>query len=492
MAPPGNQAANRENKHQPVVSVETGLLDSIENGHSGGGKIYRRYKEDFMKKAKGKVIFLSAALLVVLSLSIFIPDSIAKPVIRHDNGNGIYVGAAKVVITPNLQKVSPYVGKNDDLHARCVLISWKNIYVALVSLDLLGVGLTDIVLPIRNKVNETYGIPGDYVLIGSTHTHASGVDVQGVYGGNTKPYIFKEYKPFLIEKIVEVVGLALNDLRRSTVQIGTIWVNNLTFNRRYYPAEGPKDDELTALRFRDLDNQTIATLVNFPSHPVITMTGNLISADFVGYLCGRLEDEFGGVGIFFNGAQGNINPFMFIKYNSPYQRGDPKMYEAAEEFGNDLAEYAMQALNGGKVFKNLPLEVAKVSVDLPLENQSFIWAILNGLIIRQIIPVDGGYIMQTEVSGIKMGPIEMLTVPGELFSELALLLKGNMPKYGFLLGLTTEALGYIIPPDQWNPGAGEVGESMSVGPKTAPILVDALLQTISELEYDYEGARLQR
>ena len=31
MAPPGNQAVNGENKHQPDVSEETGLLDSIIN-----------------------------------------------------------------------------------------------------------------------------------------------------------------------------------------------------------------------------------------------------------------------------------------------------------------------------------------------------------------------------------------------------------------------------------------------------------------------------
>ncbi len=31
MAPPGNQAANRENKHQPIVWEETGLLDSYES-----------------------------------------------------------------------------------------------------------------------------------------------------------------------------------------------------------------------------------------------------------------------------------------------------------------------------------------------------------------------------------------------------------------------------------------------------------------------------
>jgi len=30
--PPGNQAANRENTHQPTISGETGLLDSINRG----------------------------------------------------------------------------------------------------------------------------------------------------------------------------------------------------------------------------------------------------------------------------------------------------------------------------------------------------------------------------------------------------------------------------------------------------------------------------
>jgi hypothetical protein len=57
-----------------------------------------------------------------------------------------------------------------------------------------------------------------------------------------------------------------------------------------------------------------------------------------------------------------------------------------------------------------------------------------------------------------------------------------MPRYGFLLGLTTEELGYIIPPDQWDPAAGEVGESMSMGVQTAPVLMDALYQLIEELE----------
>jgi hypothetical protein len=38
VAPPGNQAANRENKPQPIVSEETGLLDSI-NEYLDGQRI---------------------------------------------------------------------------------------------------------------------------------------------------------------------------------------------------------------------------------------------------------------------------------------------------------------------------------------------------------------------------------------------------------------------------------------------------------------------
>ena len=400
---------------------------------------------------------------------------------RTPEAAGIYAGAAKVVITPDTDFVSA-TGVNDDLYARCVAINWKDTYAILVSLDLLGVNLEDIVIPVRDRVEEAYGIDGDYVLVGSSHTHSSGVDVIGVYSGSTNPYIVNQYKPQLIEKVVDVIGVALDDMKKASVHVGSIQVDGLTFNRRYYPDEGPTDDELTVLRFADSEDQTVATFVNFASHTVITMTGTLVSADYVGYLCKQLENEFGGVGIFFNGALGNINPHMFIKYSSPYAPGDLEMYQAAEEYGHTLAEYAIQALESGNTFRNLPLEVAKVEVHLPVENPGFLYLISMGLMQRELIPYDDGYALQAEVSGLKMGPIMMLSVPGELFSEISLSLKEQMPRYGMVLGLTTELLGYIIPPDQWAPGTGEVGESTSLGVRTAPILVEALEQVIKALD----------
>ncbi len=413
------------------------------------------------------------SLLFIIGATIILPHIALA--ITGSTGLGISAGAAKVVITPDTQYIDAE-GVNDDLYARCVAINWKDVNVVLVNLDLLGVLLEDIVMPIREGVEGSYGIDGDYVLIGSTHTHGSGVDVIGVYSGSTNPYIVSVYKPLLIDRVVEVIGLALDDMRRAAVQVGSVSASGMSYNRRYYPYPpfevGPVDDELTAVRFVDLDGETIATLVNFAVHPVITMTGTLISADFCGYLCEELEGEFGGVGIYFNGAQGNIG--------MPY--GGPAMYEVAEEYGHDLAVFAFQALQNGKIFENLPLEVAKTTVELPVENPGFLYLMMMGLIQRTVIPSNGGYLIQTEVSGVKMGPIEMLAVPGELFSEIALFLKAAMPPYGFLLGLTTELLGYIIPPDQWAPETGQIGESMSLGIQTAPILTDALLQVITDLE----------
>ena len=46
MAPPGNQAANRENKHPPIVTGETGLLDSI---------IFKNRKESLACQGGGHV-----------------------------------------------------------------------------------------------------------------------------------------------------------------------------------------------------------------------------------------------------------------------------------------------------------------------------------------------------------------------------------------------------------------------------------------------------
>jgi len=436
-------------------------------------------KEEVMNMVRKKTRNVILVSLVLICVAMVIPNlAYAK---KGPSGNGISVGASKVIITPDTDYINDE-GVNDELYARCIVIEWKGKFVIMVSLDVQNHGLTDINGPIAAMVEAQYGINTDYLLIGSTHSHGCDVDIIGVYYGNLNPYIVNVYKPMVIESVVNAIGDALNDMRRAAVHVGSIWVEGLTFNRRFYPEPGPTDDELTVLKFVDAEGITIATLVNFATHPVVTMTGYLASADFCGFLCDKLEDDHGGIGVYFNGAQGNINPNMYIKYDSPWDRYDDAQYDAAVDYGHAIAEWANEALEGAKVFKSLPLQTIQISLELPIENVGFIYLMTNGLIIREVYLTEEGWKLTTYISGVRMGPIEMVTVPGELFSEISLHVKSYMPKYGFLLGLTPEQLGYIIPQDQWAPGSGEVGESMSMSYQMAPLITDALLEVVEALD----------
>ena len=430
-----------------------------------------------MYRKKTKYVILIS--LVLIGVAVILPGiAYAK---GAPKGNGISVGASKVIITPDTDYLSDE-GVNDDLYARCIVIEWNGKFVILVTLDVQNHGLSDINVPIAAMVEAQYGISTDYLLIGSTHSHGSDVDIIGVYMGNLNPYIVDVYKPMVIERVVEAIGVALDDMRSAAVHVGSIQVEGLTFNRRSYPEPGPTDDELTVLKFVDAEGETIATLVNFATHPVVTMTGYLTSADFCGFLVDKLEEDHGGIGVYFNGAQGNVNPNMYIKYDSPWDRYDDAQYDAAVDYGHAIAEWANDALEGAKIFKSLPLQLTQISLELPIENPGFVYLMTNGLIMRDVYLTEEGWKLTTYISGVRMGPIEMVTVPGELFSEISLFVKGYMPKYGFLLGITPEQLGYIIPQDQWAPGSGEVGESNSMSYQMAPLITAALVEVIEALD----------
>jgi len=120
--------------------------------------------------------------------------------------------------------------------------------------------------------------------------------------------------------------------------------------------------------------------------------------------------------------------------------------------------------------------------------------------------LDGRAQLQTEVDRVRLGPLEILTVPGELYPELWLAdaegaslaerpegrdfedaavpvaLSSLLPADGWpvIVNQANDALGYIIPRSQYDTEAprayranGQYGEINSLGPDTAPALLEA-------------------
>ena len=117
--------------------------------------------------------------------------------------------------------------------------------------------------------------------------------------------------------------------------------------------------------------------------------------------------------------------------------------------------------------------------------------------------------MRSELAFIQIGPLSLVTIPGEIYPELINgpidSPEGNdfgippmeippiremMPgKYKFVLGLANDEIGYIIPKSQWDVDApytygrdnSPYGEENSLGPETAAVIHSNLKEMFGEL-----------
>ena len=144
---------------------------------------------------------------------------------------------------------------------------------------------------------------------------------------------------------------------------------------------------------------------------------------------------------------------------------------------------------------------------LPLENTLF--KIAGGLgVIKRGLP--SLFTTRTEIGAIRIGPAMFLSIPGELYPEIAFggieapegrdfdiqpleippLQEVIKDTYKFYIGLSNDLIGYIIPKSEWDVGkpylyndhGDTYGEENSLGPDTAPILYKELKSIIKDLD----------
>jgi hypothetical protein len=222
----------------------------------------------------------------------------------------VTAGAAVADITPALGvRMGGYGARtgvaqdvHDALHARALVLDDGATRLALVVCDLVGV-MADLVAEARAIIAADCGIPADCVLISATHTH-SGPGTIGIgTGAHTSHYVAETAR-----RIAGAVALA--DRRRVpvTLKVATVGVTTISQNRRH--PDGPIETEALVLLLAPQGNgPAVATVVNYACHSTVLEADNLhFSADFPGAMARLLERTVGGVGIYLQGAAGDINP----------------------------------------------------------------------------------------------------------------------------------------------------------------------------------------
>ncbi|MFV1964667.1 MAG: neutral/alkaline non-lysosomal ceramidase N-terminal domain-containing protein [Pirellulaceae bacterium] len=242
-------------------------------------------------------------------------------------------GVAKVNITPEKQMwMSGYSsrdraaeGKLADLWAKAlVLEDGQGQRGVLVSLDLIGIDrqLSQLVC---NALREEYGFSREQVALCFSHTHTG-----PVVGRNLAPLHYltvdkqqqafiDQYATTLVNRIREVVGLALEDLGPSQLAWGN-GVCTFAVNRRNNPASeaparrtaasliGPFDHDVPVLAVRGEQGKLETVVFGYACHSTV-LSAYEWSGDYPGFAQAALEaNNPGCVAMFWAGCGADQNP----------------------------------------------------------------------------------------------------------------------------------------------------------------------------------------
>ena len=381
--------------------------------------------------------------------------------------NTLQVGFSRVNITPPLGigiagswRKRPAEGILDELEANCLCLACGDTKVAMVAIDHLGMKQT-VLNQLRKDVEAATGIPFDGVYVHCTHIH-TGPFV------NEKPAteLEKLYKEQLFHKIVDSVVLALQDLKPAKMGYAVSHAHDVAFIRRYLTKDGkvmtnPEpndpnivghagevDERVNVLRFDREEDSVI--LVNFGNHPD-TIGGKRISADWPGFLRKYTEHAIPGVKcLFFNGMQGDVNHENYFR--KEWETINGYDYRIPQRIGRVLTGSVLQVYDKMHYVDVDSIKYLHRVVMAPTnrpkpeevpEAKRLYEMRLNGATMKQILPdvegmmrvtilsearrivqwADGPDLYPMPLSGIAIGPVAFIGVPGEGFTGIGLGLK---------------------------------------------------------------------
>ncbi len=397
----------------------------------------------------------------------------------------LLAGAAKKSIQPKLPvPVSGGMGApsmaneaKGELTARAIAMSDGRSTLAICCIDVLGFPsiLCD---RVRAKVK---GVPGENIIIGATHTHSAPdcyafPDGKGGHTGDLK------YIEFVVDQAAAAIQSAIASMKPAQLRTASgIAEGKIAYN---YYAPALYDQRMGVIQATDGDGKGIFTLVNYAMHPeVLGNERGIVSPDAIGPLCDSLEKQFGGMGIFMNGAQGGMVTADNRKLDQPRDAlkavwDDERSWDECLRIGNLMASEAAKLIQPAKPQQSPTIQNLVRRVSFPIDSdilwQVFTFSPLGYKADRQERAI------QVPIHLVTVADCQIVTIPGEALPNIGFYLKRKMKaKHQFLFGLTNDAFGYILTKvDFASFPRYDYVSRVSLGEMTGEILIENVVEMI--------------
>ena len=341
---------------------------------------------------------------------------------------------------------------HDDLTARAVLLESSQGTVCLVVCDLMGMS-PEFSNPARAAVAAELGLDPSAVLLASTHTHAAPSTMAGT--DDLGWHVPEGYGQTVVDGCVAAARAARSTSEDAELKYGR-WSlpEGLSINRRGYPYD-PWFSVLDVVR--PGSDERIGTLANLAIHPVALGPECLaVSADWVHPFREALQASAGGTTVLLSGALGDVNPRHVHRQDNECRRDG---FEEAEELGGDVAQAVDGVLSTTERLADAGVRViADRNLEVPIGGT----ALARG---RR------GDTMRVELVEWGIGPIRLVSIPGEAFQAFGRQVEAARDDKVLLAGLSPLWQGYF--PVPFVDGGYE--ERTSYGPQAVQAVLDALL-----------------
>ena len=398
-------------------------------------------------------------------------------------------------------------GALDPLEVNCLALSCAESRALLIAVDNCGIG-TDVLNTMRQHVCDLTDLPWEAVFIHATHSHTSGALVSKLESPQDIGPLDLEYQTFVRQEMGKAAQMALADLQPTKMGYRVGQAPNIGFIRRYRMKDGScqtnpgignpdilhpigqADEQVNILRF-DREHDSIV-LMNFGDHPD-TIGGCMASADWPGFARRTVEQALPGTkAIFFNGAEGDINTLRVFPTSGDMNDlvedfdGCHRGYGEARYVGRvvagavlqvfdkvcytdvDRLNYAQQKIS---VPSNMPdaqdlpeayrikaLHEAERDSEIPFTGMELTTVVAEAL--RMVELEHGPEHFEMYLSGLALGDVAMVGIPGEPFTQIGVTLKAT-PGWDMVLPMccTNGYEGYFPMQDAYDEGGYEARSS---------------------------------
>ena len=419
--------------------------------------------------------------------------------------NNLMVGYARVNITPMLgirmrgyYRVRRAEAILDELEICALAFACGDTKVVALTLDISTL-ITETADELRTHIAEVTGLPVEAVYLHATHTHTGPYTIC-----DAEEELEKDYYRSVYHKVADAAKFALEDLKPAKMGYAVGVAPEVAFIRRYKMKDGTTrtnpgignpdidhaigvaDHRVNVLRFNREGGETVI-LGNFGNHPD-AISGNKISADWPGFVRRQVEQAIpGSKCIFFNGCEGDVNHWN-VRPDFPT---DELMFDAGEmQRGHRFSEAIGRAISGTilqqfdrtryipvdsirylqktiKLPSNRPtpeempeahrindLYEAGRANELPYKDMMLTTVIADAS--RKVRLEHGPDFYEMTLSGIALGNIALLGIPGEPFSGIGIALK-KAPGWDLVLPtcITNGSTGYFPMQDAYDEGGYE-------------------------------------